>query len=133
MSARSITLRGRTTSERNMVDACTITRPAGAPVWDDATGTYTQAPPTTVYTGKCRVQMPQAQNRNPAAGDVEWTVQAFEVQVPMSAVGVHVDDTVTVTASDLDSDLVGRVFKVVSLAHKTHMTSRRLACDEVTG
>ena len=56
----------------------------------------------------------------------------IDVQVPMSVTGLAVGDVVTVTASALDPDLVGRHFWVKDLAHKTHMTARRLGCEEVT-
>jgi len=133
MSARSVTLRGRRAAEANMVDACVLTRRTAPIPLNESTGIHAPGTPTTIYTGKCEVQMPQSANRNPGAGDVEWTVQALVLKLPMSVVGAQVDDTVTITASQLDPDLVGRVLKVVSLAHKSHMTARRLACEEVTG
>jgi hypothetical protein len=42
------------------------------------------------------------------------------------------DDLVTITASLLDADLVGRTFRVRELGHKSHMTARRVQLEEVT-
>lgn len=125
----------RAHAESLMVDACTITTPdpAGEPVWDDETGTWGDPPPLTVYSGKCRVQTTMTGETNPDAGDREWTVQSLSVSVPMSATGFAIGDTVTVTASEFDPDLVGRVFTITALAHKTHMTARRMRVEEVTG
>jgi hypothetical protein len=51
----------------------------------------------------------------------------------MSATGFQIGDRVTITKTLLDLDLLGRVFTVAALAHKTHMTARRLRVQEVAG
>jgi hypothetical protein len=44
-----------------------------------------------------------------------------------------VDDTVTITAAVLDAQLVGRVFRVVELFHKSFATAQRVRVEEVAG
>lgn len=130
MSATSVVLRGRAAIERLMVDACTIRRPTGSST-DDTTGVVT---PTysTVYSGKCRIQQTVPVSKPDDVGEAHVWLQRLELQVPMSVTGILSDDLVTVTASVLDGDLVGRVFHVRELGHKTHMTSRRVQLEETT-
>jgi len=113
-----------------MVDACIIDRATGEPVLNETTGQMetTYGP---VYTGRCRVQAPGTQGGNPNAGEHQFTVLGHVVQLPIDATVYAVGDRVTITAASLDPALVGRVFTVSSLMHKTHPTSRRLVCDEV--
>jgi hypothetical protein len=130
MSATSAVLAGRRAAERLMRDACTITR-AGTPVTNDATGQVTNTP-TTVYSGKCRVQQTVPVSKPGNVGQAAVWLQRLELQVPMTATGIQSDDLVTITASALDADLVGRTFHVRELGHKSHMTSRRVQLEEVT-
>jgi hypothetical protein len=124
----------RRQAESMMVDTCTVeyVNPDAEPGWDEGSGTSV---PTYAsrYTGKCRVQTTLTEPSNPDAGEREWTVESFTVSVPMSAVGFEVGDRVTITTSAFDADLVGGVFTVTGLAHKTHMTARRLRVQEVAG
>lgn len=115
-----------------MVDTCTITRVTGEPgPVDPDTGERTPAPTTTVYTGKCRVQTYEAHESTPDSGAHVYTVQRYAVHVP-SGTDARVDDTVTVTASVLDPNLVGRSYHVVALLHKSLATAHRMAVDEIT-
>lgn len=121
----------RQQAESMMVDTCTVEYVNGS-AWDEGAGTSvpTYAPR---YTGKCRVQTTLTEPSNPDAGEREWTVESFTISLPMSATGFQVGDRVTITKTLLDPDLLGRVFTVAALAHKTHMTARRLRVEEVTG
>jgi hypothetical protein len=130
MSALTATLRGRAAAEANMADACTITR-AGTPTTDDVTGKVTYSP-TTVYSGKCRVQQRVPVSKPADIGQAAVWLERLELQLPMSVTGVASDDLVTITASVLDPDLVGRTWHVRELGHKTHATSRRVQIEEVT-
>lgn len=122
--------RGRAAIEALMVDACTITR-AGALVTDDNTGRVTDSP-TTIYSGKCRVQQVAPISKPGEVAQAQVWLQRLTLQVPITVTGVATDDRVTITASALDQDLVGRVFHVRELGHKTHATCRRLQIEEVT-
>jgi hypothetical protein len=131
MSRASVLARGRLAAEAGMVDACTITRVTGRST-DTTTGAVTPTT-STLYTGKCRVQQQQAQATTEDVGEDQVLLLRLEVQLPMSVTGLQVGDRITVTASAHDADLVGRVFRVHDLAHKTHATARRVQCLEVTG
>lgn len=114
-----------------MVDQCVIRRDAGT-TYDPETG-YPTPNTVEVYAGKCRVQQQTASAGQRDVGEATVLLLRLEVQVPMSVVGVRVDDVVEVTASVHDPDLPGRQFRVRELAHKTHATARRFGAEEVTG
>ena len=130
MTAATALARGRRAAEALMVDACTITRPGGEPVWDEASMSYTTPDGSAVYDGPCRVQLSAAMANTPEAGDRVLVAQRSTVSVPMGVTGVAVDDVVTVTASVHDPDLVGNRYRVRSLFAKTHATARRLEVEE---
>ncbi|GIE30171.1 hypothetical protein Ait01nite_032160 [Actinoplanes italicus] len=131
MSRASVLARGRAKAEEGMEDACTIIR-IGDRVTDTTTGEVTE-PATTLYTGKCRVQQATAQAQREDAGEDRLLMLRLEVQLPMSVTGLEVGDRITITASENDPDLPGRVFRIHDLAHATHKTARRVQCLEVTG
>lgn len=125
---------GREAAEARMVDACTITRSTtSAPVFDEETGEYQDPEDDAVYDGDCEIQLSEGLNAQfPEVGGGLVAVQRVTVKVPISAVGVRVNDTVTVTRSANDPDLLGRVYRVDSTHAKTYATCRRLQCEEVT-
>lgn len=129
MSAASVLARGRAAAEALMVDTCTIRRVAS-----ESTGTGGVVTPTltTLYSGKCRVQQVRAKANEVDAGEAYLLMLQLEIQLPMSVTGLQAEDQVTVSASANDADLVGRVFFVRDLAHKTHATSRRVQVQEKT-
>lgn len=133
MSRDSVLTRGRTAAEAGMVDACTIRRITGRSTnltTGAVTPTYLSPDP---YAGKCRIQQKQATATREEAGEDHLLMLRLEVQVPMTVTGLEVGDEITVTASAHDADLVGRVFLIHDLAHKTHATARRVQCIERTG
>jgi hypothetical protein len=131
MTAQVTAEEGQALAESLMVDSCTITRRGGDPVFDDTTGTYTPATPTTVYTGVCKVRPSNLSGNTTAqAGEREVSLWPFSVSIPV-AEDADLDDVVTVTAS-LDPSLVGRTLRVRSVARGTYLTARRLDCEEVS-
>lgn len=122
---------GRRAAEALMVDVCTITHGTGAATLNETTGRRTLTT-STVYSGPCRVQVPQAQPQTSDVAERSATVQQLTISIPVTATGVAVGAVVTVTASALDPELAGRVFRVSGVHHKTHATARRLACEETT-
>jgi hypothetical protein len=130
MSATTAVLAGRRAAEALMVDACTIQRVTGTST-NDTTGVVT---PTysTIYAGKCRVQQIVPVSKPADIGQAQVWLQRLELQVPISVTGIASDDLVTITASLLDADLVGRTFRVRELGHKTHLTARRVQLEEQT-
>lgn len=131
MSRASVLARGRLAAAAGMVDACVIRRRTGGTA-DPITGYPTQ-PYTVLYAGKCRVQQAVAIARPHDVGENRVYVVRFDLQLPMVGTeGLWVDDEVTVTSSVNDADLVGRVFVVLELAHKTEATARRVGIIERT-
>lgn len=130
MSAASATLRGRAAAEALMLDACRVERP-GESVTDPDSGDVTPSM-SPVFEGKCKVQQTMSQGANPAAGSHAFTIQDSRVDFPVSAGPLMVDDVVTMTASALDPQLVGTVFRVAELFHKSYATAQRTRVEEVT-
>lgn len=131
MSAASVLARGRAAAEALMVDACTIQHQTGTTT-DRLTG-RTSPVYATVYTGACRVQQAVALGSRVEAGEVEPVLLRLEVQLPVVGTeGIERGDLVTITASVHDADLVGRVFRVRDVHHKTHATARRIQAEETT-
>ncbi len=130
MSATSVTLRGRAAAEALMADAVTIQRRTGETT-DPDTGVVA---PTyaTVYAGKAKVQAAQFSGSPSTVGEAELLIAQMQVHIPMSATGVTSDDLVTVTASALDPELVGKTFRVRGASHKSYLTARRYSVIEVT-
>lgn len=134
MTAESALAAGRDAALALMDDVCTVVRPnSTGHTTDPATGVVTYAG-ATIYTGACRVQMLQGTRGDALeqAAERAISVQNAIVSLPITAVGIRVDDVITVTASTLDPDLVNRVYRVVAMTHKTFLTARRLICQEVT-
>jgi hypothetical protein len=114
-----------------MVDACVVGRPVD--VYTDQVTGQVSTVSAPVYEGPCKVQQTIAQSSNPEAGGRQFTVQSARLDLPVSAGPLMVDDTVTITAAVLDAQLVGRVFRVVELFHKSFATAQRVRVEEVTG
>jgi hypothetical protein len=130
MSIQAAILRGPGSWPRQlMVDACTITRQTG-----ETTGAGGVITPTTstLYTGKCRVQFKPMQGNGADVGEAYLLLVRREVQLPMTVTGLLEGDRITITASALDPDLVGKVYVVRDVEAKTHLTSRRVTVLEVT-
>jgi len=128
MTATDAALRGRASAESLMLDTCLVQRP-GTPV-TDADGVVS-TPLSEVYTGRCKVQQTISQASNPSAGGHQFTVQDSRVDFPVTAGPLAVDDVVTMTASVLDPQLVGREFRVTELFHKSYATAQRTRVEEV--
>ncbi|MFF0823059.1 DUF6093 family protein [Micromonospora haikouensis] len=127
----AVLARGRAAAEARMRDACRIRRATGETTDDDGNVIRTYGP--DLYVGKCRVQQTSAQAAQEDVGEDFQLMLRLEVHLPMSVTGLEVGDEVTVTASQHDPDLPGRVFLVRDLAHKTHATARRVGVTERTG
>lgn len=127
MSRTRLLQRAQAAAVRGMADACVIARVTGS-----TTIAGVVAPThTTLYTGACRIQQMQAVATQHDAGEDFTLLVRFELQLPLSVIDLRVSDEVTITASQ-DDDLVGRVFLVRELAHKTDSSSRRVGVTERT-
>jgi hypothetical protein len=84
-----------------------------------------------VYSGKCKVQTFTNRELVKSGGLHEFINQRYEVDVPVSVVGVMVNDEITLNAATYDADLVGRRYRVVGLMDKSMGTARRLGVEEL--
>ena len=132
MTAASATLQGRAAAEALMVDACTITRRTGLGAINETTGQYTPTS-STIYTGACRVKPRDNADRVAQYGQEVVSFWPYVVSVPISVSTVDLDDVVTITASALDSSLVGLSLRVREVLSGTHLTARRLSCEVNAG
>lgn len=128
MSIASAVERGRILAESLMQDTCTITRKTGEVVSGGViTPTYVQ-----IYTGNCRIQARRVESQGSNVGEAYRLIERLELQLPVTVTGLAEGDVVTVTASALDPDLLGRVFAIRGVTAKTHLTYRRAELIEVT-
>lgn len=133
MSRASVLARGRTAALLGMKDACTIRRRNGGTT-DPVTGYPATEPYTALYAGQCRVQQAVAIARPHDVGEDHVLIVRFDLQLPIDGTeGLQVNDEVTITAAVNDPDLVGRVFRILELAHKSEATARRVGMTERTG
>lgn len=133
MSATSVTQRGQNAALALMNDTVTITRITGQTT-NLQTGVVTNTT-STIYTGKAKIQQVVTGGlaRPASVGEAQVWQLPLHVHLPMTVTGIRVEDIVTVTASVLDPDLVGRSFWVRELFHKSYATARRLGLEEVAG
>lgn len=130
MSAAEAVLAGRAAAESLMLDECDIERP-GTPQLDENTGLLA-APADPVYSGPCKFQATLANASTPEAGEHQFTVQDLRLDLPVSAGPVAVGDVVTVSSAVMDSQLVGRQYRITELFHKSFATAQRCRVEEVT-
>jgi hypothetical protein len=124
---------GRLAHQQLMVDACTITRPAGAPTLNRTTSQLTPAANTQLYSGVCRVKA-QRIPRDRQAGERLTVVGRYEVALPFGAVPaqpLQVGDALTVTAS-ADTRLVGQTMAVMAVDFGSTASAWRLTVEVPT-
>lgn len=128
MSRETVLARAQAAALASMVDAGRIRHKTGEAT--DAVGNVT---PTyaVVYAGPCKVQQQKGIARPANVGEAEVFLSRLELHIPMSVTGVSSDDVLDLTAS-ADPDLLGRLFHVRELAHKTWASARRYSIVEVT-
>lgn len=114
-----------------MVDTCVIRAPSTFGDMDPDTGVRPETPGAVAYSGRCKVNTFEPHESTPESGDHVFTVQRNQVHIP-ATVTVPVGHMVTITAAQLDPNLVGRVFRVAAILHKSMATANRLQVEEVT-
>lgn len=136
---------GRDAIEAIMTDRCRITKPGvGAKVFNETTGQYDEPPRVVVYEGKCRIQVKADINSNlveTTSGDHEWTYLTATLQIPIYAGAadtgdpgdVRPDNVAEMLSVAADDTLIGRVFNIQGIYHKSHATHRRWRIREVVG
>lgn len=109
---------------------CIITRSGGDPVRNEETGQLEPAPDTTVYEGPCLVT-PEGGDRVQEFGEGPVALRTYTVSIADLTVDVHVEDTVTVTASRDPLLDAGRAMRVLDVPKSELVTVRRLLAEEV--
>ncbi|KUM31575.1 hypothetical protein AQ436_00085 [Arthrobacter sp. EpRS66] len=118
-------------AESLMIDSCEVERSTGVQVTDPVTGVVTDEW-LQVYSGRCKVQSRTAVAAEPVAGGHRFTLEQLAVHFPMG-VKLRLDDRVTITASALDSSLVGLQFRLTELPRGSIRTANRWEVELVTG
>lgn len=132
MSIIGVVKAGRSAAEALMVDTCNITAGVAGQVYDAASDSYVTPAGAARYSGPCRVRPGRAGGREVEAGAATVALWQYVVSVPMSVATIEDDDVVTVTASALDPSLVGKRLRVREVVRGSHVTARRLGCEEQT-
>lgn len=122
---------GRRRAEELMADTCQIFV-LGDPVLDPVTGDNTR-PETLTYAGKCRARpvLSTGDGRSVDVGRASETLLKHLVSIPHIADDVAANQHVRITAS-ADPSLIGLELVVRGIARGTHITARRLVCEEVS-
>ena len=144
MSATAAVLAGRAAVESLMLDTCKVERITET--FDDESGELEQTA-TLLYEGPCRVQDPEAANREALAGGYSYTIDTTVLQLPVTGDGYEVDpdtgrqyvigkdDRVTITAlgPTTDPDLLDATRSVQGQGkRKSHPVYRSLICEAVS-
>jgi hypothetical protein len=114
-----------------MIDAGELRGPDVKGPIDQTTGLYPVTPGALKYSGKAKMQTTDTLGHKFGSAERVVVVVRFEIHLPISATTAAVDDVFTFTSSELDPELVGRRFRVSSLVHKSFLTARRLAAEEL--
>lgn len=116
-----------------MTSTCTITRAGiGQRVLDGVSGTYTDPPRTTVYSGICKVQDNGRSTSEAEAGEREAAVESLELHLPLAgSEAVRRGDVAHIDTNPLDAALVGAEFVVQAPHAATAKTARRLPIEAV--
>lgn len=111
-----------------MTDECLITRGTAGTAYDPESDTYTATPGETVYEGRCEVRARDNADRQVEAGGETVSLWPYIVSVPMSATGIDLDDTVTITTAS-DPELVDLELRVRDAPKGSLMARRSLGCE----
>lgn len=118
---------GRRMAESRMLDECAITR-VGEKAWDEERGEWATTQ-LVVYSGRCRIKHPSTAARDIEAGSQLLAVTFTELHLPLSAVGVRADDTVTITASSTRPEQAARQFTVTAPFDGSQTTALRFRVE----
>jgi hypothetical protein len=111
-----------------MTSTCVIKRDTGATVTDPTTGIDVPVL-STIYSGSCRLRMPNPDARNETAAGQSIEVQHPILSLPVAASGsssVRADDVATIS-SPLDPATV--VARIAGVHSQTNSTARRFPVE----
>lgn len=120
----------RVVSESAMPDTVAVSRPVEGGTLDPATGVWTPATPTAIYSGKGRVRVMQPTPIEVIHGDTEVAQQRYVLTIPYSAALPKVDDRVEVTTSS-DPEIDQRHFRVSSVGAGSYAIDRRCTLEVI--
>lgn len=131
MSRETVLARGRAFLLAALVDTCRIERVTAEdtnPLNGKVTKTW-----ATVYVGQCEFQASTATWAGPATvAEAALRVAAATLKLPVvGSEGVAIDMRVTALTCLNDAEMVGRIYSVTGLSHKSHATTRKLSLQEV--
>lgn len=124
-------------AERGMRDVCLIRRESGSTIDDEGrevpTFTTFYGPEVDPHRGQCRIQQGSIGGSSQAqvVGRDQQLLVPIEVQLPLSAPELRVDDEIVMVSSS-DPQLAGEVFAVRDLFAKTDASSRRIGVTRRT-
>jgi len=109
----------------------TVTVGVTASVFIDATGKYVDTL-TAHYTGTARIKYPSmVVSEKTPVGQV-LASQDVTLHLPAGlASAVRINDTVTVTHSTADDDLVGRTYRIKALAQAGQVSASRFPVESI--
>lgn len=113
------------------VDAITVTRISTRGTFNESTLAYDSELSTIPYTGAALIRPFPAKGSTADFGQQLVTGKEYSVFVPHTAVfsgDFQPEDEVTVDASALDPDLVGKTMTVLSQSHDSYLTRIELIC-----
>lgn len=130
MSVESILRLGRARRESLMQSTCRISRPAGEPVFDPDTGSYTAPGTTVIYEGKCQLKPTfSPAEREGSSGQREVALNAYDLVLPWDAANlvgpVQIEDTAEILSGD-DAWAIGKQFPVGWVEQSDTRTHRRV-------
>ncbi|MGJ9405265.1 DUF6093 family protein [Nesterenkonia aurantiaca] len=127
MNPEQAVAEGRVEAEALMTDTLLVTRRSGNPV-TGPDGKVT-IPTETVHDGIGRIQGRSSEGLDKTVAGAAVLIVTFQAQVPVS-VPLKDGDEIRVTASEMDSMMVGRKFRVESVVRKTHATKTTANVEE---
>lgn len=130
MDVLAVLAQARADAEALMLDTCTVAR-RGTPSTNPTTGAVTVTS-TTLYSGKCKVQHSGLAAQTAEAAGRTATIERPTVHVPVGAFAPRPGDVITITDSETDASLVGRVYRVAAAQVKSLASAYRLPVEEVT-
>ena len=129
MGRENVILAGRAFLTASLTETCTIQRVTGGAT-NAATGVFFPVY-ATLYTGQaCKVGTSNPAGEELAAAHVV-TLSPL-ITFPVDVVGLVEQDIITILTARFDTELVGRVYRVLGPTHRTFVTRRQFECIETT-
>lgn len=120
----------RADAEEGMLDTCEIVLPTGERVFNKGTGKYEEGE-TPLYTGKCKLKNSAALNASQESALAVFTVERLVLYLPFGP-EFKIGAVVRYLTSDTNPNLVGNVYRVTGLNHRSQATAQRLNVELVS-